>query len=144
MAPPKGEGGERGGGIKEGRKGGRKRGGTDTKEKEGINKARCEPVAKTMPSSLTHMCTCRITTLLTTFTLIIIPFIRPTCKGEGSFSVQVRTASIVVQTGMMGWKALAMLGPAQYTPISLTHMLMCMQSRTCDLYSEKQRLRVRN
>ena len=46
------------------------------------------------------------------------PFARPplTLSGEGSFSVQVARAMIAVQTGMIGWRALAMSGPAQYTP----------------------------
>ena len=42
--------------------------------------------------------------------------VRLTCRGEGIFSMQESMARMVVHTGMMGWMALAMSGPAQYTP----------------------------
>ena len=42
--------------------------------------------------------------------------VKLTWKGEGIFSVQVAMAKMVVHTGMIGWKALATSGPAQYTP----------------------------
>ncbi len=39
-----------------------------------------------------------------------------TYKGERIFSVQEAIAMMVAQTGMIGWIALATLGPAQKTP----------------------------